>query len=190
MRVTGAILALTPVSEILNKGQLMLIASRQQESDRVEHPVDVVEHLAATNDWAFDRDDEDEISISVSGAWTDYHIAFTWLRDLETLHISCAFDFKANDRRRAEIKALIAAINEQLWVGHFDLWPKEGVVMHRHGLLLRGGAQPTDSQCAALLDNALATCERYYQAFQFVLWAGKSAPEALAAAAFETVGEA
>jgi len=85
---------------------------------------------------------------------------------------------------------LIAAINEQLWVGHFDLWPKEGVVMHRHGLLLIGGAQPSGPQCAALLDNALSTCERYYQAFQFVLWAGKSARDALEAATFETKGEA
>ena len=35
--------------------------------DRPEHPVDVVERLAALNEWAFDRADEDEISILVSG---------------------------------------------------------------------------------------------------------------------------
>ena len=156
----------------------MLIAA-EKETDRLQHPVDVVEQLAATNDWSFDRDDEDEISISVAGGWTDYHVAFTWLADLETLHVSCAFDLKVPERRHAEVSALIAAVNEQLWVGHFDLWPKEGVVMHRHGLLLIGGAQPSGPQCAALLDNALSTCERYYQAFQFVLWAGKGAKEAL-----------
>ncbi len=167
----------------------MLIVS-EKEKDRAEHPVDVVEQLASTNDWSFDRDDEDEICISVAGRWTDYHVAFTWLADLETLHVSCAFDLKTPDRRRAEIASLIAAINEQLWTGHFDLWPKEGVVMHRHGLLLVGGAQPSGQQCAALLDSALAACERYYQAFQFVLWSGKSAREALEAATFETKGEA
>jgi len=167
----------------------MLIAP-EKETDRAEHPVDVVEQLAANNDWSFDREDEDEISISVSGVWTDYHVAFTWLADLETLHVSCAFDLKAPERRRTEILTLVSAINEQLWVGHFDLWPKEGVVMHRHGLLLVGGAQPSGEQCAALLNNALTTCERFYQAFQFVLWAGKSAREALEAATFETKGEA
>jgi len=167
----------------------MLIAA-ENDTDRAQHPVDVVEQLAATNDWSFDREDEDEISISVSGRWSDYHIAFTWLSDLETLHVSCAFDLKAPDRLRGEIGALIASINEQLWVGHFDLWPKEGVVMHRHGLMLVGGAEPTRALCAAHLDNALSTCERYYQAFQFVLWAGKSAREALEAANFETKGEA
>ncbi|HYA79407.1 MAG TPA: YbjN domain-containing protein [Methylocystis sp.] len=167
----------------------MLIAA-ELETDRVQHPVDVVEQLAAANDWSFDRDNEDEISISVGGEWTDYHVAFTWLADQETLHLSCAFDFKAPNRRRAEIASLIAQVNEQLWVGHFDLWPGEGLIMHRHGLMLAGGMQPSGQQCAALLQNAITTCERYYQAFQFVLWAGKSAGEALECATFETKGEA
>lgn len=167
----------------------MLIAS-EKDRERAEHPVDVVEQLAATNDWSFDRDNEDEISISVAGSWTDYHVAFTWLSHLETLHVSCAFDLRVSERRRAEMGALIRMINEQLWVGHFDLWPAEGVLMHRHGFLLAGGAPPSGPQCAALLDNALKTCERYYQAFQFVLWAGKTAKEALEATTFETEGEA
>jgi hypothetical protein len=59
----------------------MLIATENAEK-RVEHPVDVVERLAASNDWCFDREDEDEISIVVAGAWTEYHIAFPWLPDL------------------------------------------------------------------------------------------------------------
>ena len=37
---------------------------------------------------------------------------------------------------------------------------------------------------------AVTSCERFYQAFQFVLWAGKSAREALDAAMFETSGQA
>ena len=37
---------------------------------------------------------------------------------------------------------------------------------------------------------AIHACERYYPAFQFVVWAGKSAPEAMSAAMFDTEGEA
>ena len=40
------------------------------------------------------------------------------------------------------------------------------------------------------LAAALEACERYYQAFQFVVWAGKSASEALDAILFETSGAA
>ena len=85
---------------------------------------------------------------------------------------------------------LIALVNEQLWVGHFDLWSAENVVMFRHALLLAGGAEPTHGQCEMLLKVAVDACERYFQAFQFVLWAGKSAREALDSVLFETEGEA
>jgi hypothetical protein len=41
-----------------------------------------------------------------------------------------------------------------------------------------------------MVASALHACERYYPAFQFVVWAGKSAHEAMSAAMFETEGEA
>jgi hypothetical protein len=160
------------------------------EPDRAEHPVDVVERLASLREWSFDRDDEDEISISVEGGAADYHVAFTWLADLEALHVGCAFDLKVVERRRVAIQSLVALINEQLWIGHFDLWSNDNVVMFRHSLLMAGGADPDGRQCEAILKMAVAACDRYYQAFQFVLWAGKTAREALDSAMFETEGEA
>jgi hypothetical protein len=39
--------------------------------ERSEHPLDVVERLASFHEWSFDRADENEISITVSGSWCD-----------------------------------------------------------------------------------------------------------------------
>ena len=89
------------------------------------NPLDVVEHLAAVNDWSFERASDDEITILVTGKWTDYQVSYTWMGDIE-----------------------------------------------------------------ALLGSALDACERYFTAFQFVVWAGKGAREALDAAMFDTSGEA
>jgi hypothetical protein len=58
--------------------------SENPPGDRAEHPVDVVERLASVNEWAFDRADEDEISILVAGRWANYEVAFTWLPDIES----------------------------------------------------------------------------------------------------------
>lgn len=162
----------------------------QIAADRQENPVDLIERIAATNQWAFDRDEEDEISISVAGGWTDYTIAFTWLQDMEALHVACAFDLKVPASRRSDVLGLLALINEQLWIGHFDIWPGDGVIMFRHALLLAGGAELNSRQCEAVLTSAVTACERYYQAFQFVVWAGKSGREALDTAMIETRGEA
>jgi hypothetical protein len=116
-------------------------------------------------------------------------ISLTWREDLEALHLACAFDFKANDARLGAIYRLLALINEQLWLGHFDLWKDDGLLLYRHGLLL-AGADSHAGQCEALLRAALEACERYYQAFQFVRWAGKTPEEALAALMLETQGHA
>ncbi|MCJ2028580.1 YbjN domain-containing protein [Methylobacterium sp. J-043] len=166
--------------------QLSLI----EDSDRPEHPLDVVERLASLRDWIFDRIETDEMSVSVSGRWAEYHVAFTWIEEVESLHVAAAFDLKVPERRRAEILRLVALVNEQLWIGHFDLWSSDSVVMFRHSLLLTDGIAPTQGQCAMMMKTAADACERYYQAFQFVLWAGKSAREALDAVLFETEGEA
>ena len=154
------------------------------------NPLEVVERVASANDWSFERAGDDEITILVRGKWTDYQVSFTWMHDIEALHLACAFEFKVAERVRIETQQLIAMINEQLWVGHFDLWQKDGLVMYRHALVLAGGVEASNGQCEAMLGIGLDACERYYPAFQFVVWAGKPAREALDAAMFETAGEA
>ena len=158
-------------------------------SYRISNPLDLVEQIAARNDWASERSGDDELMLSVAGQWTDYQVSLNWRNDLETLHIASAFDAKIPDMRLPEVYRLIAQINEQLWLGHFDVWTHEGLIMFRQGLMLNG-ALATPHQCEALLRAAFEACERYYQAFQFVVWAGKDSKEALASTMFETEGQA
>lgn len=154
------------------------------------NPVDMIEQIAALNDWSFERSGEDEITVSVGGGWADYHVSFSWMEDMEAVHLACAFDLKVPEMRRSEVVRLLSLINEQMWIGHFDLWSHEGLVMYRQTLLLSGGAEPNHQQIEALLSAAIEACERYFQAFQFVVWAGKSASESIDSVLFETAGEA
>jgi hypothetical protein len=110
------------------------------EQSRV-NPLDVVERVATTNSWSFERAGDDEITILVTGKWTDYQVSYTWMFDIEALHLACAFELKVPERNRAEVQQLISLINEQMWVGHFDLWTKDGIVMYRHALILAGGVE-------------------------------------------------
>jgi hypothetical protein len=157
---------------------------------RGANPVEIVEHMAAAHGWSFARASEDEVTLVISGTWADYQVSFTWMGDIEALHLACAFDLRIPERRRAETTELVAMVNEQLWVGHFDVWMNEGLIMFRHALVLAGGTVASDAQCESLLATAVETCERYYQSFQYVLWAGKSPREAIETALFETKGEA
>jgi hypothetical protein len=160
------------------------------EQERQSHPVDVIEQIAALNDWSFERAGDDEITISIAGGWADYHVSFSWMEENEAIHLACAFDLKVPEARRLEVMRLLTAVNEQMWIGHFDLWSSEGVILFRQTLLLSGGVEPNNSQVERLLVTAIEACDRYFQAFQFVVWAGKSASEALEGVLFETAGEA
>ena len=157
---------------------------------RQSNPVDMIEFVAANNDWSFERSGEDEIAMTVEGKWTDYHVSFSWMEEFEALHLACAFDIKVPENRTLEVMRLLSLINEQMLFGHFDLWEQEGAIMFRQSLLLSGGAEPTSQQVEVLLNSALEACECYYQAFQFVVWSGTPAREALASALFETQGNA
>ena len=154
------------------------------------NPLDRVERLAEARDWAFDRSTPSEVTMRIEGGWSDLSVSMCWRDDLETLHVAAAFDVKVPPARRDETGRLIARINEQLLHGHFDLWLSDGSLMFRNNLLLTGGAEANDAQCETLIRLAVETCERYFPAVQFVVWAGRNAEEALESSLLETVGEA
>ncbi|MBB6259915.1 hypothetical protein FHS77_000423 [Paenochrobactrum gallinarii] len=174
----------------MRAGQETDMSLVELEFARELHPVDVIEHVANSNEWSFERTGDDEIAISVAGSWTDYHISFSWMEDYEALHLACAFDIKVAEPRVNEVLRLLSLINEQLLMGHFDLWRQEGAIMYRQSLLLAGGAEPTSRQVEVLLSSAIEACETYFQAFQFVVWSGVTAREAMESVLFETVGQA
>ncbi len=165
------------------------MATAALKFDRISHPIDLIETLALEHGWPYERTCDDELTLVVDGTWCDYQVSINWREDIESLHLASAFDLKVPQGRANEIYRLIAKINEQLWVGHFDLWSDDGLLMYRHALLLND-TEPNIEQCQALMSAALESCEFYYQAFQFVIWAGKNASDALATTMFETKGQA
>jgi hypothetical protein len=91
--------------------------------------------------------------------------------------------------RRQNVSDLLMHVNAKLWIGHFDLWPQDGTIIFRHAMIFPD-AEVSAAQCEALLNLGLEACEHYYPAFQFVLWGGKTAEEAVAAAVLECAGQA
>src|ERR1700757_2300816 len=81
--------------------------------DSPNNPLAVVEDVASDNNLAFERSGEDEVTIVSKGNWTDYQLSFTWMNEIEALHLACAFDMKIPAPRRAEVQRLGAASKEK-----------------------------------------------------------------------------
>ncbi len=153
------------------------------------NPIDLIESIAAVREWSFERRGDREMAVEVPGHWCDYGLFFAWSEDLDALHFSCAFDMRVPKGRRGEIYELLALLNERLWVGHYALWIETGIPMFRHTVLL-GGQEMSRGSVEELVEVAVNECERFYPAFQFAIWGGKTASEAVDAALLETAGEA
>ena len=161
-----------------------------QPQSAITHPLDVIEHVVSTNNWVFDRAGDKEIAVQVPGRWCDYSLHFAWNEGASAMHFTCAFDLRVSPEKRHDVYELLALINERMWLGNFGLWNTEGLPMYRHALLLRGAFGPSVEQMEDLMDTAIEECERFYPAFQYVVWGGKTASDAVTAAMIDTVGEA
>jgi hypothetical protein len=161
-----------------------------ETTSNTHNPLDILEEIVLANEWAFDRSTEEEMVVEIKGRWCDYRLFFIWQTEISAMQFSAQFDMKVPPARRSAVVDLLAEINCKMWLGHFDVCPDEMTPMFRQTVLLRGARGASVEQMEDLVDIALSECERYYPAFQFVIWGGKSAQEAVHAAILDTVGEA
>jgi hypothetical protein len=155
-------------------------------------PIDMLEHYFSAHGWAYERHGDEEIVATFQGSWAQYELRAIWRDDDNVLQFLALPDIRVASDKRIQNYETIGLINEQLWLGHFELWASSGLVLFRHAALLEGeeGGTLTLQQAETLVEAAIEECERFYPVFQFVLWADKTPQEAIAAALIETQGEA
>jgi len=165
-------------------------ANRDFQRDEDSAPVDMLAALFEARGWPCQFIAEDEISAEIKGSWTAYEVRGVWRREDHVLQLLCLPDIRVPDTKRTAIYELLALVNEQLWVGHFDLWSNGNVLVYRHGLLLGDEGLMSLDQAQVAVEAAIEECDRFYPAFQFVLWSDKTASEALASSLVDAAGEA
>lgn len=159
-------------------------------AEAATNPLDVIEQIVSAHEWLFERRSDAEMAAEAPGRWCNYTLFFSWSHEISAMHFSCAFDLRVPVERRGPLYELLALANERLWIGHFGIDVDEGVPVFRHSVLLRGAPGASAESLEDMVDIALTECERFFPAFQFVLWGGKRPAEALEAAMLDCVGEA
>ncbi|WP_137126363.1 YbjN domain-containing protein [Roseomonas sp. HF4] len=165
-------------------------ASIGMDRDRSSNPLDILEQIIAANEWAFERRSDGEMAAEAPGKWCDYGLHFSWSHEISAMAFTCAFDLKVPADRRDKLYELLALANDRLWIGHFGIEVEDGVPVFRHSVLLRGSPSASAESLEDMVDIAITECERFFPAFQFVLWGGKAPADALAASMLDCVGEA
>ena len=142
--------------------------------DDVSNPLDCIEEIMLNNDWTFERQNEDEMSVQVTGTHGTYQMVFVWQDNYSAMQFCCAPDIKIAPNKMAEASITLNKINTGLWLGHFDIRAdgneaSDFIPCFRHTSLFRG---MTDTSGVAhiedLIDIALHECERYYLSFELL----------------------
>ncbi len=153
-------------------------------------PMEMLAALFEARGWHFEMASEDEITAEFKGSWTAYQIRVIWREEDNALQLLALLDVSVPIEKRDAVYKALGLINEQLWIGHFDLWAANGMLLFRHGLLLPPNGLLGIDQAQTIIDVAIDECERFYPVFQFIIWGDKSPEDAIASAMVETHGEA
>ena len=148
---------------------------------KIDDPLDMIEEIVLANGWDYDRDDNKNIHVEVGGNWCDYQLSYGLNDKGNIIYISCALDIKVTDKNSNEIYKLLSNINQKLEDG----WP-----IFRHSILISNKKSLCKSQIEEVSLIALEECERFYPAFQFLLWDNKNANDSLESLMLYTLGEA
>lgn len=153
-------------------------------------PVEMLASLFEARGWTYEYVGDEEINGEVQGSWTNYQVRAICRPEDRVLQLLCLPDIRIPEEKRPAVFEALALVNEQLWIGHFDVWSNGGVLLYRHGFLFGDDGLLSPGQAQLLIESAIEECDRFYPAFQFILWGDKSPAEALAASLVDAAGEA
>ncbi len=161
------------------------------ETETSSDPMDTVEAVIGSDErFQCERAEDGDVHFSFKSSWGESVGYFSFRHELPALLFTLGFEIQAPVSRRSESMKLASLINENLWLGHFDVWADDGTVIFRHAMPMIGRDEISIGEVQAMLAAAMDAAERFSPAFQYVILANMSAEDSAAAALFETCGEA
>ena len=156
-----------------------------------QNPLEIVEDLAKLEGWTCTRHDDDLITLRVKGQKAEYEVNMEWQDEFAALLFACSLPLEIAEKNMDIAARAVEQINQNLWMGHFDLSNQNKYPTFRYTLLSRmmpGGL--SQEMIHDVFDIAVAECNRFYTTFQLVQAGDVGLQDNLHAAVYETMGEA
>jgi hypothetical protein len=162
-----------------------------QDIEDDSNPIDSVEDVLSANNWSFERTQNDELVVEVKGKSSTYRLFFIWQESMNALQFGCHYDIAIDESNLTEANKTIISMNQNLWMGHFDLPQETQTPIFRYTCMLRGAARSSAAELIEdMVDISLVQCERYYPAFHLLANENNAAnTQHMSLALMETVGE-
>ena len=155
------------------------------------NPLELVEEFVESKGWEFSRPDESYLNISLPGKYSDLDLNLEWQEEFSALLIACSIPVEITPQRYETVTQALEKINQNLWLGHFDLSNKNKYPTFRHTLVL--SMIPTNFSAnlvTYVTEIAKAECDRFHATFKQAQDGDTNLHDGLQAVVFETVGAA
>jgi hypothetical protein len=165
------------------------MSSQNENFEDAANPIDSVEEVLSSNNWVFNRMNDDELMVQVAGKACEYRLFFIWQEDMNAMQFCCQFESPVSIKNRDIAAKALLSVNESLWMGHFDLPRETNIPCFRHTCLFHGLSRSAGSeQISDLVTISLAQCEKYFPLFNILSLAESSDERSLQLALMETAG--
>ena len=154
------------------------------------NPIDIIEDVIHQKKWNFSRAADHELVAEIESQWCQYRLYFTWSENISAMSFTITFDLCFPQSKFNKAYELLGLINEKLWIGHFDITNKNGIPAYRHTVFFSSNNDLLHKKLEDLLDIGIYECEKYYPAFQLVLFEDTEPSKALSVSTFDTIGRA
>lgn len=156
------------------------------------NPLDSIEELMESHNWVFNRMSDEELMVQVTGKSCSYNLYFIWQDNMNALQFCVQYDFQINKSEMDKAARTLMTINENLWMGHFEIPKDTRTPSFRYTGLYSGlkqSAGADSSHVSDLVEVALSQCEKHYAVFYFLSHANDANEQNLSLALMETMGE-
>ena len=154
------------------------------------NPIDIIEDVIHQKKWSFSRSADHELVAEISSNWSAYRLYFSWSENINALSLSITFDIKFPETKLIKAYELLGLINENLWIGHFDITSRNGIPAFRHTIMSSSETEILHKKFEDLVDIGIYECEKFYPSFQQILFDDISPKEAVNISKFEIIGRA
>ncbi len=83
-----------------------------EQEARQGGPLDLIEQIVSSHEWPYDRQSDEELTVFVSGNWSEYSLHFAWnsgaAHEFGGLQLVCAFDGRIPEGSRNQVLELLA----------------------------------------------------------------------------------
>jgi len=153
-------------------------------------PIDTVEDVLSAHNWCFNRLNDEELLVDITGKTGSYKLFFIWQEDMNALQFCVQMNQEIEENNLPTAQKAILQLNEDLWMGHFDLPATTKKPSFRQTALIpRTSRASIMDMIENLVDISLAQCERHYPLFALLASANDIDDQILSLAVMDTVGE-